>query len=84
MLRDDNFAHSVRGRTYNYLKKRVQQEPESKFSYPLTASMEMSWGVNFSGSSHNPRYGKRRIVQDTFYTKGGVKATYLLNGVSGH
>ena len=82
MLRNADFAHSVRGRTYDYLKERVKSEPEAKFSYPLTSSMEMSWGVNFKGTSHNPQYGKKRVVNDTFYTKNNFPSTYLLSGVS--
>ena len=31
--------------------------------------MDQSWGIDFKGRSTTSQYGRKSIVQDTFYTK---------------
>jgi len=68
-LRNPDFAHATRGRTYDYLKSRKNMNPDQKYGYPLTAAMDQSWGIDFKGRSTTSQYGRKSIIQDTFYTK---------------
>lgn len=71
-LRNKDFAHGTRGRTYDYLKSRKTMNPEQKYGYPQTAAMDASWGINFGGRSTQSQYARKSIVRDTFFTKTGL------------
>jgi len=57
-----------------YLIKRKDVNPEKKFEYPLTSSLEVGWDIHNVAKTMEvlPRYGKSRIVRDTFFAENGV------------
>ena len=58
-----------------YLVKRRTEDPEVKFEYPLTSSLEVGWNIKEVSKTADIRqahYGKSRIIRDTFFAENGV------------
>ena len=79
--------NNVRCRLYNgitkeglgrndYLKKRREKSPDDKFTYQQCSSWDYGWDMSKETStvatSNAPKYGRTRIVRDTFYKRYGI------------
>ncbi|CAF0802567.1 unnamed protein product [Didymodactylos carnosus] len=68
----DGFSKEEKGR-YKYLNIRKQEQPEQKFQYPITSTMEYGWKLNDSGQKFRaPMHARGKIVEESFYRRNGV------------
>jgi len=75
----DGFTKEGKGR-YMYLHQRYGTIPEEKFAFPTCSSWDYGWrlgDVIKKEDIKKPKYGRNKIVEDTFYTRNG-----LLKGTS--
>lgn len=67
----DGFTKEGKGRA-QYLSARTAKIPEVKYGFPLTTSWEYGWRLNdVVKEFHAPKYGRSRIVRDSFYRRNG-------------
>ncbi|XP_059175834.1 protein ATP6V1FNB-like [Physella acuta] len=74
----DGFTKEEKGR-YIYLKQRHQTIPEVKFAFPTLSSWEYGWrlgDVIKKEDIKKPKFGRTKIVEDTFYTRNGLMSEY--------
>jgi len=72
----DGFTKEGKGRQ-RYLEQRNLIDPEKKFFFPFLSSWEYGWrqgDVIKREEIKKPTYGRKRIVDDTFYTRNGVQS----------
>lgn len=68
----DGFTKEGKGR-YQYLRERNNEDPETKYEYPLLNSFEYGWKLNeVSQEYKTPTHGRGRIVEESFYRRNGV------------
>lgn len=70
----DGFTKEGKGRCI-YLRKRYNKIPEEKFSFPTCSSWEYGWrlgDVIKKEDIKKPKFGRTKIVEDTFYTRNGL------------
>lgn len=70
----DGFTKEGKGRR-QYLDLRNGLSPEKKFFFPFLSSWEYGWKqgeVVKKEEIKKPTYGRKRIVDDTFYTRNGI------------
>ncbi|KAH9519341.1 Protein atp6v1fnb [Bulinus truncatus] len=70
----DGFTKEEKGR-YHYLQQRHQKIPEEKFAFPTCSSWEYGWkleDVIKKEDIKKPKFGRTKIVEDTFYTRNGI------------
>lgn len=70
----DGFTKEGKGR-YMYLHQRYSTIPEQKFAYPTCSSWDYGWrlcDVIKKEDIKKPKYGRNKIVEDTFYTRNGI------------
>lgn len=70
----DGISREQKGRSL-YLRKRCEQDPESRFPYPVTSSMEYGWNIIDLANRFDikkPINGRRCIIRDTFYRRNGI------------
>lgn len=60
------------GRTA-YLRARKVINPESKYEFPLTSSLEYGWKIaDVNSDIKGTKFGRSKIVKDSFYRANGV------------
>ncbi|CAF1589729.1 unnamed protein product [Rotaria magnacalcarata] len=68
----DGFSKEEKGR-YKYLNLRKQVQPEHKFQYPVSSTMEYGWKLGETGQHFKaPTYARGKIVEESFYRRNGV------------
>lgn len=67
----DGLSHHGEGR-YSYLRKRVELQPDKKYSFPLLTSMNYGWKILDFVSLKPSCYGRTAIVKNTFYRSSGI------------
>jgi len=70
----DGFTKEGKGR-YMYLHQRYETIPEQKFAFPTCSSWDYGWrlgDVIKKEDIKKPKYGRNKIVEDTFYTRNGI------------
>jgi len=75
------FSKEGTGR-YQYLQKRYQLIPESKYTFPILSSWEYGWRLSDVIKKEDikkPVNGRTRIVADTFYTRTGIPTLVKAN-----
>ncbi|EDV28969.1 hypothetical protein TrispH2_000032 [Trichoplax sp. H2] len=56
-----------------YLQARKIVNPEGKYEFPLTSSLEYGWKISDVNSDiKQTKFGRSRIVKDSFYRSNGV------------
>lgn len=72
----DGFTKEGKGR-YSYLAQRYDKIPEQKYAFPTVSSWEYGWrlaDVIKKEDIKKPKYGRNKIVEDTFYTRNGIRS----------
>ncbi|GAB1609715.1 protein ATP6V1FNB-like [Argonauta hians] len=70
----DGISRDGKGRV-KYLKQRYLEDPENKFSFPVTSGMEYGWNIGELVKNFNigkSIHGRRCILRDTFYRRNGI------------
>ena len=67
-------SHFGEGR-YRYLKKRAETSPELKWNFTQTSTQEYGWKLKDQVSYNKPKFGRGRIIKDSFYRNTGVMGT---------
>nr|KAI8727280.1 protein ATP6V1FNB [Biomphalaria glabrata] len=70
----DGFTKEGKGR-YIYLRQRYHTTPEEKFAFPTCSSWEYGWRLGEVIKKEDikkPKFGRTKIVEDTFYTRNGI------------
>ncbi|CAF3507802.1 unnamed protein product [Rotaria sp. Silwood1] len=68
----DGFSKEEKGR-YKYLNIRKQIQPEHKYQYPVSNTMEYGWKLGETGQQFKaPTYARGKIVEESFYRRNGV------------
>jgi len=70
----DGFTKEGKGR-YLYLHQRSHTIPEQKFVFPTCSSWDYGWRLSDVIKKEDikkPKYGRNKIVEDTFYTRNGI------------
>lgn len=56
----------------SYLQVRKTLKPEEKYDYPLTNAWLYGWKINEVSDVKSSRFGRTKIVKDSFYRENGV------------
>jgi len=69
----DGFSREGRGRA-RYLRDRHRAAPDVKFTYPLASSWQYGWRVGDEMAAYGrPRHARTATIDETFFTRNGVK-----------
>ncbi|CAG5117889.1 unnamed protein product [Candidula unifasciata] len=74
----NGFTKEGKGR-HVYLHHRYEKDPEEKYTFPTCTSWEYGWKLGEvikKDDIKKPKYGRYRIVENTFYTRNGLMSSY--------
>jgi len=74
-LYNPEFAHPTRGRTYAYLQRRNQVEPEDRFPRAMTAAQAMTWSMK-RAQEHKEAITPKGGLAPTRHAKTDKMATF--------
>ena len=57
---------------FRYLSARQKLGPETKFSYPLTYSMEYGWKISERIETKRSEFARKFIIKNSFFRPAGV------------
>lgn len=66
----DGFTKEEKGR-YKYLRLRHQENPENKFTYPVTSALEYGWKIQ-DEDLRRSKFAVSNVTKYSFFTRNGV------------